>query len=448
MIRSPRVKASLVGAIALVVFVLVAGPADAREGRLDPAYGQGGIAMTGLGTAGSEPGVEITVDGASALVAAGSDGTAVRLLPDGSLDTSFGQDGRFVVAPGSPLGDLKDREFFPSSLTIDHRGRVLAFGSVLDTAREAQGEEGSPVSPNLAAVLRYGAAGELDSSFGGGKGYAIGRFGLSPELLTGFPRIAALAGKVDAENRPIFVAGAAEKVEGCEAKGTVEYVPRALVRLTAAGGRDRHFGTAGVTPIFGSGEFPSLGVDARSRPVVGIGNVGSHAAACGEGSILYRFRGDGALLPHGRQVFKSMHLAVVQPSGATILSESRGSTIEVARLRPDGSRQVGFGHDGVARVRLPRVAASHVLPAAVDGQGRIILVGNVDSAESKGKNGGTRQSSLVIGRLLPDGRLDGSFGKDGWLFTDLPRTLELPEVQATLDSKGRLLVAGRYLLGS
>jgi len=461
MIRSSRIKAAFAVGIVIAALGTTPGAAHAREGRLDPAYGQRGVAMTGLGTAGPEPDVEITVDGASAFVASGSDGTAVRLLPDGSPDTRFGEDGRFVVAPGSQLGGLEGQEFFPSSLTIDHRGRVLVFGSLLNASREAQGAEGSPVSPTLAAVLRYGAEGQLDA-FGGGKGYTIGRFGLSPELLTGFPRIGALAGKVDAGNRPVFVAGAAERVEGCYAKGTVEYVPRAVVRLTAAGRPDPHFGGGGVSPIFGSGELPSLGIDAEGKPVVGVGNVGSYAAACGEGSILYRFRPDGRLLPHGRHVFESMHLAVVQPSGAMVLSEGRGSTIEVSRLRPDGTREFGFGDHGVARVRLPRIAASHVLPAAVDRRGRILLVGNVDPADLGGKKSKPKQSSFVVGRLLPDGRLDRSFGKGGWLFTHLPRPLELLEVQASLDSRGRLLVGGsvtgpgkesggfavaRYLLG-
>ena len=158
-----------------------------------------------------------------------------------------------------------------------------------------------------------------------------------------------------------------------------------------------------------------------------------------------------------------MHLAVVQASGATVLVEGRGSTIEIERLRPNGSREGGFGHRGIAVVHLPRTASSHVVPAAVDDCGRILLVGDADSIDP-GRKGRVGQSSLVVGRLLPNGRLDRSFGKDGWVFSRLPKSLRVLDTDAALDTKGRLLVGGlvtdqrsndddefivaRYLVGS
>ncbi len=408
--------------------------AQAGVGRLDPSYGTRGIASSPSGTAGFEPGVELTVDGAAAFVADGDEGNAVSLRPNGSRDTGLGQEGLFSFKPGSTIEGAEGQEFFPDSVTADHGGRILVFGRAIEMSRQTQGPEGSAVVPSRAAVLRYGADGRLDPSFGEGKGYTIGNFGLAPERQTGLPRISVMSGRVDAANRPVFVVGAAEPVPGCEGRGSVAASPRAVARLTAAGLSDPSFEGGGTSPIFGVGEALTLDLDGRGRPVVAVGRGGSYAADCGEGSVLYRFRGDGKPMtsfgPHGMREFKTMHLAVVEPSGGTLLSVRRGRTLEVGSVGADGVRDRGFGQGGVARVRLPSESGLRIRPAAVDSHGRILLAGHRRSP-----------GSFVVGRLLPDGRLDRSLGKNGWIQARLPKGQEVSDSTAALDSKGRLLVA-------
>jgi uncharacterized delta-60 repeat protein len=439
-----------------------------REGRLDLDFGKHGLAMTSPVFRGEEPDVELTVEGGSVVVADGLEGTAIRFRANGSWDRRFGEDGTFAIQPGAALGGGEDLRFFPDSITVDHRGRVLVFGTRLDTSRTTQGPEGLPVSASLTAVLRYEADERPDPSFGEGKGYVVGNFGLAPEAVTGLPRIGALTGRVDAADRPLFVLSAAGRVGGCYGKGTVGPVPRGLVRLTTTGRPDSSFGGGdGVSPLFGSGESPGLGLATRDRPVVGTGNVGSYAAECGEGGILFRFRRDGRRMngfgSHGERAFGTGHLAVVEPSGATILGEPRGTTLEVTRVRSDGVRDGGFGRAGISRIRLPSIAGLHVEPAAVDRRGRVLLAGYVDSAETDAGRRRASRSSFVVARLLADGKIDRSFGRHGWIFTRLPRGVELSYADATLDPQGRLLVGGivrnadrgdagfamvRYLLGS
>jgi uncharacterized delta-60 repeat protein len=414
--------------------------AQAGVGRLDPSYGGHGIASTPLGTAGFEPDVELTVDGGAAFVGDGDEGNAVSLLPNGSRDMALGQEGLFNFKAGTTIEGAEGQEFFPVSVTVDHRGRVLVFGRAIDMSRQTQGPEGNAIVPNRGAVLRYEADGRLDPSFGGGKGYTIGNFGIAPERQTGFPRVSVMSGRVDSANRPVFVVGAAEPAPGCEGHGSVVPSPRAVARLTAAGLPDPTFGGGdGASAIFGSGEASTLGLDGRGRPVVAVGRGGSYAADCGEGSVLYRLRGDGQPMtsfgPHGMREFRSMHLAVVEPSGATILSLRRGRTLEVASVRPDGVRDRDFGHGGVARVRLPSEAGLRIRPAAVDSRGRVLLAGHRRSP-----------GSFVVGRLFPDGKLDRSFGKNGWIHARLPKGKEVSDSTAALDSKGRLLVAG-FVIG-
>jgi uncharacterized delta-60 repeat protein len=440
-------------AIALGVPAYASG--HAMEGRLDLAYGKSGVAMSALSEPLGEPDVELTSDGASVVVADGPEGVAARFRANGSWDTGFGESGFFVLRPGTQLPDTQNQRLAPDSITVDHLGRIVVFGSEIDTSQVAENEERVPVSPGLATVVRYGADGELDPTFGEGKGYVTGSFGLQPESSTGFSHAGALAGRVDARNRPVFVLANAGRVGGCYGHSTVGSVPRGLVRLTVSGGPDSSFGGGGVSQLFGAGEEPFLGFDAHDRPFVGTGSEATYAAECGEGGIVFRFRSDGARMDgfgsQGEKTFKVGHLAVVQPSGASVLSEPRGSRLEVTRVRPDGLTDPRFGHRGVSRVRLPASAASHVEPASVDKSGRVLLAGFVGSP-----------GAFVIGRLLPNGNLDRSFGKNGWLFTRLPGSLRLFGVDATTDSKGRLLVGGivrkpgqkdagfavaRYLLG-
>jgi hypothetical protein len=420
--------------MALIAFLC---PAVSQAGmsHLDPRYGKNGLALTPPATAGFEPDVELTVEGRAAVVANGIEGSAVTLLADGSRDMKFGQDGWFTFGKGSPLGDADELEFFPQSITVDHHGRILVFGTSIEPSRQAQGPEGSPISPNYAAVVRFGADDQLDLKFGEGKGYAIGNFGIAPERLTGFSRVSTLAGQVDSANRPVFVVGAAERLPGCYAHGTTAPSPRAVARLTPAGLPDLTFGGGdGIASIFGTGESTAFGLGGRDRPVVGVGRTGSYAANCGEGSVVYRFRVDGKPMrsfgPHGTRTFETMHLAIVEKSGAMVLSVRRGRTLEVAAIGANGFRDRDFGRDGLARVLLP-ARGVRLRPVAVDGRGRIVLAGYRRSP-----------GYFLVARLLRSGRLERLSGKSSWIRARLPRHLEVSDSAASLDVSGRLLVAG------
>jgi uncharacterized delta-60 repeat protein len=440
--------------------------ASARPG-LDPAYGHGGIAMTPFGVAGVEPDVELTVArGGSAVVADGIEGTAVRFGAGGSRDLRFGKGGKIVVRPGSSIGGPA-KVFYPSSITVDHHGRVLAFGEQVDESQSAVGPEQIPISPGLAMVVRFNADGRRDPSFGEGHGYVAGGFGLPPEETTGLLRTGALAGRVDSRDRPLFVVGTTTVVGGCQGHGTIGKVPGALVRLTPAGRPDPDFGDGdGVSPVVGSGRSPELAVDAADQPVLGVGRVGSYAAACGAGTAVYRFGEEGepmaAFGSAGIREFPSVKLGLVEPSGGMILDESSGRTLKLVRVGPKGNDVTGFGKGGVARLRSPVGVGLHLRPAGVDAEGRIVLAGFVGSPISEPTKG-QRRSSFVVARVLPDGKIDRSFGDHGWIFSRLPNPLELISTQASLDPDGRLLIAGmvtkphhldgaftvaRYLLGS
>jgi hypothetical protein len=68
------------------------------------------------------------------------------------------------------------------------------------------------------------------------------------------------------------------------------------------------------------------------------------------------------------------------------------------------------------------------------------MAGSIGLRNARGTMKG--RSEIVVGRLLPNGRPDPSFGKGGWIFTRLAPGVELEGIGAALDPSGRLLVGG------
>ena len=234
-------------------------------------------------------------------------------------------------------------------------------------------------------------------------------------------------------------------------------MPRAVVRLTASGGREPGFGKGGKSLVAGTSSFPTLGTDAAGGVIADLGQSRDGYSRCLPETNLVGLGTNGNRLPrfgeHGALRLSQLRLGLVEPRGASIVYGYQGRKIDLARIGANGRRSRGFGRHGLAALPLPPGAASAVRPVAVDANGRILLVGHT----------GGRHSALVIGRVLPDGRLDAGFGDGGWLTSPVPGSFEIGALAASLDPTGRLLVAAggiqlgesensylvaRFLLGS
>jgi uncharacterized delta-60 repeat protein len=446
-------RLALVGICAALAALCAPPGASARTGagRLDPTYGKGGVATSAFAVAGEGSDAQLTLGPrGTALVANGSAGTAVRFGTDGIWDTHFGKSGRLDVIPASGI-DRGIDHLSPDSFAVDAAGRVVVFGAVTLMGQSATSQEGTLEFARVAVVLRFGPGGRrLDPSFGEGKGFVEGDFGVSPDPAVGLTRATALTGRVDSAGRLVFVAGAEGLFAACEGHGEGGVQPQELVRLTEAGQPDPGFGTGnGISPIVGAGNTRSLffGLAEGDQPVVGVARGGiTEAEKCGFGTTVHRFGPAGEPLssfgPEGAREFPTAHVGLVEPSGAMILIAYRGRrTLRLIAIGPEGSPEPGFGAGGAANVRLPSVVGLHTELAGVDAKGRLLLAGYVGSPTSEPEKGQPR-SSFVVARLLPDGRPDPSFGKHGWLFTHLPGRRELTSTDATLDPEGRLLLGG------
>lgn len=123
------------------------------DGTLDAGFGNGGkvVPATAADDGGralaAGPGGTLLVGG-YAFSSSGAEFAALRLLPDGRPDASFGQQGRTVAGFGPGSQDLC------LSMTVQDNGRVLLSGYV----QQAGGSE--------FGLLRLEPAGQVDASFG------------------------------------------------------------------------------------------------------------------------------------------------------------------------------------------------------------------------------------------------------------------------------------------
>jgi hypothetical protein len=122
----------------------------------------------------------------------GGEGKIVRFLPNGSLDASFGKAGELELGPETTTEGVGGQAFFPRTIAVDSRGRVLVFGQQDDFARVFEASSGQHVPKSSAVVLRLDPEGRLDPSFGEGKGFVRDDFGLGSGLRTHIPMVGVL----------------------------------------------------------------------------------------------------------------------------------------------------------------------------------------------------------------------------------------------------------------
>lgn len=392
---------------------------------------------------------------------------SVAFAADGALDPSFDGDGRLI-------SDLTDRNDIPSDVVIDAQGRIVV----------AANSSNSP-NPPVALVARYNADGSLDRSFGGDgvvtigwsaegegvNGVAIdsqGRivvggdaevagqsdFAVARLLPSGFPdngfdgdgRQTFESGgeldfgediAVDAEDRVLLAGQATEAGEDL----------LILLRFTSQGEPDDSFSVDGlVASDFGEGAFGrGVAIDASGRIVVAGGaRIGGNdlfaavrftSAGLPDGS----FDGDSrATVDFGSQVTERAEDLAIDPQGRILLAGAAGNAAEkvghVARLDPNGSPDAGFDGDGKVTIAMSEPVL--LTGVAVDGSGRIVLVGGIS---------GPASSDALLARLLPGGGFDPAFGSGGFLREDYLA----PSAGGTalaIDPAGRYLITGGALV--
>lgn len=400
---------------AIIVVCTIASTAVAMPGQLDSSFGNAGVAVTALGSAAAGRAVAIQAD--SKIVVAGVAGepgkldfAVVRYDSNGALDPSFGNAGTVV----SDIGSYND---YGASVAIQTDGRIVVAGSTADESGSRRkiavvryNADGTPdgnfgsagkVITSLGAVIdeaysvaiqgdgkivvagistaerrsdfavvRYGADGKLDPSFGTGG---------SVTTLLGSSGSKASALRIQPDGK-IVVAGSSCSGSACEF---------ALVRYAVNGDLDESFGNGGrATSAVGSSSY-DVGLDVVLQSDGKILVAGSASNGSDDDFALARFDAHGNLDPqfgvHGK-ITTAIGLArdnaasvALQRDGKIVVAgfSDNGSDddLAVARYNSNGTLDDSFGNGGKVTTGLGDAFSEAGLSVAIEGSGKIVAAG-------------------------------------------------------------------------
>ena len=304
------------------------------NGALDGSFGDGGIVRAKIrGGLALFTGTFLS-DGSAVLMGGVAppdggffelDAALARVLPDGTLDESFGEGGQVVLDMPLPFAAVLD-------VQADAAGRIVGTGAALDFLEGV----------SEALVFRLAPDGSLDASFADG-GVLLTTAGASLAQATG------VALQADGK---IVVSGIL---------GTQEAPDPLVFRVAEDGAFDPTFGTDGAARV-GLGE-PALGADValqRDGRIVVVGQLGVDAGSV-VGAFAARLQNDG--LPISREAGPSrgpLALALAGPNPfadrtALALTLDEAASVRVSAYDALG-REVAVLHEG------PLASGRTVLP--------------------------------------------------------------------------------------
>ena len=350
---------------------------------VDTGFDGGGTVNSGFvsESAAVQPDGRIVLVGRIGDIGAGTSQAVVeRLNANGSVDSTFGNNGRVTSAAGGNDADY--------AVAIQPDGSIVTAGTYNGGF----------------AVERYLSNGTPDPSFG-----ASGR------------TITSLGGTSDAAHS-VAVAPDGSIVAAGSSAGSF-----AFVRYLSDGSLDTFFGQRGIA-LFG------MGGGSTSNVVGGLaleldGSIVA-AGASNENVALIRltadgqedtsFAGGGAMVvpqlktPQNLTATDAVDGVAIQANGQILVANtSTANHFAVARINANGSLDVKFGTNGIATASFGGNDAADTVIAQPTGE--ILAVGTTDA-------GGTPQ--IAVAAFGQDGTLDASFGTGGLL--TLPTGIAAP----------------------
>jgi len=369
-------------------------------GFLDTGFdGDGRLVRADAGT-----GVAVVVQSDGKVVTAGSiDGPGgndfflARYNPDGSADSSFGDNGTVHT-------DFAGRSDAAEGVALQADGKIIAVG--------ASGRE--------FAVARYNVDGSLDATFAPGGADGDGRVSF------GFGGVGAAALDVVVQSdQQILVSGSASPTPGA---GNF-----ALARLNPDGTLDNAFG-AGGTVTTGNGLTAAYAVALAPGGKIVLGGT----AEGGDGdSALARYNADGSLdptfgpLPEGEGappagiVRGAFDATVDYDEIADVAVEPDGSILAAGHIATRGFTVARFSEDGFFSHKFDVPAmysgggGAFAKSLARLGDGRVIAAGYTTDDQERPEN-------FAVVRFNTDGSVDPAFSLNGVAVTDFRTTGATP----------------------
>ncbi|MDQ3041333.1 MAG: FG-GAP-like repeat-containing protein [Acidobacteriota bacterium] len=372
--------------------------ASAAPGDLDPTWGNGGIVVTRMGDQLQENPSHLRTQPDGKVIVSGSAHSGggitmsfiARYNGDGTLDTTFGTDGKILA----PVGG--DEYYFVSALQPD--GKIVAAGyKTVDGNRDF-------------AVARYNPDGTLDTAFGT-NGKVFTPVGSASDGVTDL--IVQLDGKIVAAGNS-FVSGSSFDFS--------------LVRYNSDGSLDSTFGSGGkvITAISDSSDnLNSIALQSDGKIVAG-GN--GRVVSSNADYALARYNADGSLDAsfgaNGKVITAIsdenndfLYDVALQPDGKIVAagSANRLSSTDyntsLVRYNTNGSLDTTFAASGILSIVYNNDNFFVGNDATVQPNGKILAFGFAVINPLSGTVG------FAVARYNTDGSPDTSFGSDGRVIT-------------------------------
>ncbi len=372
------------------------------NGSLDATFSGDGKQTTDFGGSEGARAVALQTDGK--IVAVGiavgdrsSFFALARYNPNGSLDTSFSDDGKQTTSFGGGADGA-------AAVAIQANGKIVTVGHT-----------GSDF-----ALARYKPNGSLDATFSG-NGKQTTDFGGADE---------AAAVAIQANGKIVVVGRTAERPgEGV-----------ALARYNPNGTLDTSFSGDGkqTTDLGGFGQGAS-GVALQADGKIVIVSSACSMNACND-FVVARYNANGTLdtsfSGDGKQTTKlGVTTGVAIQGDGKIIAVGYGGPdsddFALARYNPNGSLDTSFSGDGKQLTDFGGLDAANAV--ALQG-GKIVLAGT-------GSVGGTGGNDFAVARYKPNGSLDTTFSGDGKQTTDFGSGDAANAV--VLEGDGKIVAAGR-----
>jgi uncharacterized delta-60 repeat protein len=404
-----RARKLLVSVLFCSPGMLGAGPANAAAGALDPTFGQGGQVTVSLSNnnviaedALLQPDGKILVAVEITEIVADANAAdtfgVLRLLPNGSLDPSFGTGGVSRIAFGGP-----------SALALQADGKIVVVGG--------------PSGSSGFGVARFNANGTPDTSFGTG-----GTVTTNP---VGFPLTSVTAVVVDPNNGQILVGGSAKACAKC-------VTDTALARYNANGSLDLSFGNEGTVVVQAIGAATTLAL------------LSSGDILTAQGEAIVEFGPNGSLHSSVTSTVSGATIVATSQGGQTVFQTNgdfvfassvqgelgrRDIDIQLVRFLPQGSLDGTFNSpvfDFGAEAAIAESARALVLQS----NGQILAGGGAGQFGAGG---------FGLARFNSSGSFDTTFGSAGKLTTPFPNA-DANIGELLLQANGEIVAVGTEIV--
>lgn len=388
---------AVIAGVALAI-VLWTQPAIASAGEIDASFGTGGVRSTDFGGT-YDWGYAAAVQPDGRIVAAGvSNGAGTydfaltRYQADGSVDPTFGRDGKVTT-------DFASSFDWAYALALQPDGRIVV-GGVTDAS-----------GSHDFGLARYLPDGSLDTTFGEGGRVIANLHPLSADTVYG------LAVQPDGK----ILAGGTTFPDALVLRPNADFI---VARYLPDGSPDAAFGIGGtMTTDFGNESWDDakalalqpdgsivLGgsTNRGNRPGVLFGADQLGLARYTPQGVLDRSFGDGGTVTvDGGSMVEAIRALALTPDGAIVAAgfvngEHRGDML-LARFTPSGALDTTFGTGGMTVTDLGS-GSERLEGIALQPDGWIVAAGQVAM---------DRHADFAIVRYDPRGRLDPSFGRQG-----------------------------------